>query len=126
MKTHCLMQSLDMEHIRHIFSKSKEASEASTSAHITPLQPGDVKCIDDVSDGEEMRWIRTGFKLIAEVCVHQLSNKQWPARDEHSKETSEGHMKQLQLKLVKRRLCTGCTQGGRHQAQSLACRASWG
>ena len=63
------MQSLDMEHIRHIFSKSKEASEASALAHITPLQPGDVKCIDDVSDGEEMRWIRTGFKLIAEVCV---------------------------------------------------------
>ncbi|CAK0787940.1 hypothetical protein CVIRNUC_011162 [Coccomyxa viridis] len=60
------IQSLDMEHIRHIFSKSKEASEASTSAHITPLQPGDVKCIDDVSDGEEMRWIRTGFRLIAE------------------------------------------------------------
>ena len=71
------MQSLDMEHIRHIFSKSKEASEASTSAHITPLQPGDVKCIDDVSDGEEMRWIRTGFKLIAEVCAHELSAKQW-------------------------------------------------
>ena len=77
LKTHDLMQSLDMEHIKHIFSRSKEASEASTSAHITPLQPGDVKCIDDVSDGEEMRWIRTGFRLIAEVRVHQLSTKQW-------------------------------------------------
>ena len=79
LKAPCLMQSLDMEHIRHIFSKSKEASEASTSAHITPLQPGDVKCIDDVSDGEEMRWIRTGFKLIAQVRVHQHSTMQWPA-----------------------------------------------
>ena len=67
------MQSLDMEHIKHIYNRSKDASEASTNAHITPLQPGDVKRIDDVSDGEEMRWIRTGFKLIAEVRKRQLS-----------------------------------------------------
>ena len=61
------MQSLDLQHIKHIFEKSTEAAEASSSTQITPLQPGDVKCIDNVSDGEEMRWIRAGFKLIAQV-----------------------------------------------------------
>ena len=65
-------QSLDLQHIKHIFEKSTEAAEASSSAQITPLQPGDVKCIDSVSDGEEMRWIRAGFKLIAQV---QLINQ---------------------------------------------------
>ncbi len=63
----CVLQSLDLAHIKHIFKRSKEASEDTTSAQITPLQPGDVKCIDDVSNREEMRWIRSGFKLIAQA-----------------------------------------------------------
>ena len=61
------LQSLDLEHIRYILKKSKDAAEANSAAQISPLQPGDIKCIDDVSDGEEMRWIRAGFKLIAQV-----------------------------------------------------------
>jgi len=61
------VKSLDLEHIRYILKRSKEAAEANSAAQIAPLQPGDIKCIDDVSDGEEMRWIRAGFKLIAQV-----------------------------------------------------------
>ncbi len=77
------MQSLDLEHIKHIFEKSTEAAQASSSTQIAPLQPGDVKCIDSVSDGEEMRWIRAGFKLIAQVPLLFWAHAQ-PFADERS------------------------------------------
>ena len=63
---------MDLDHIKHIFRKSKEAAEAGDGDQISPLQPADVKCIGDVSEGEEMRWIRSGFKLIAQVSCLRL------------------------------------------------------
>ena len=49
--------------------RAQRQQKPAAAPKITPLQPGDVKCIDSVSDGEEMRWIRAGFKLIAQVRV---------------------------------------------------------
>lgn len=58
-----------MERVAKILEASKAAAKATSDAVIEPLAEEDVKRIDQVSDGEEMRYIQTGFKLIAEV-VH--------------------------------------------------------
>ncbi len=63
-------QGIDLARVTKIFEASKAAAKAPSVAVIEPLAEEDVKRIDQVSDGEEMRWIHTGFKLIAEVCSH--------------------------------------------------------
>ncbi|BDA40449.1 UDP-N-acetylglucosamine diphosphorylase 1 [Coccomyxa sp. Obi] len=60
------LQEVDMDQLQRIFDASKAAAKAPTSAVIEPLHEGDVKRVDGVFDGEEMRWIQLGFKLIAE------------------------------------------------------------
>ena len=61
------VQDVDTEQLQRIFDASKAAAKAPISAVIEPLQESDVKRVDSVLDGEEMRWIQLGFKLIAEV-----------------------------------------------------------
>lgn len=61
------VQDVDTEQLQRIFDASKAAAKAPTSAVIEPLKEGDVKRVDGILDGEEMRWIQLGFKLIAEV-----------------------------------------------------------
>jgi hypothetical protein len=63
----CWPQSIHLEYVARIFQASKTASKAPHDANVEPLAEGDVTRIDQVSDGEELRWIRVGFNLIAEV-----------------------------------------------------------
>lgn len=60
-------QDVDFDQVERIFHASKAASKVSHSTVIEPLREGDVKRVDGVLDGEEMRWIQLGFKLIAEA-----------------------------------------------------------
>lgn len=61
------MQDVDFEHVEHIYEASKEVAKAASSGVVEPLREGDVKRVDGMLDGEEMRWIQLGFKLIAEA-----------------------------------------------------------
>jgi hypothetical protein len=60
-------QDVDLDQVERIFNASKAAAKVPHSAVIEPLREGDVKRVDGVLDGEEMRWIQLGFKLIAEA-----------------------------------------------------------
>ena len=65
-------KELDLDHIDRIYAASKEDAAkgaSSPSAAITPLRPGDVRRVDDISDGEELRWMNLGFRLIAEAST---------------------------------------------------------
>ena len=61
------VQDVDLDQVERIFNASKAAAKMPHSAVIEPLKEGDVKRVDGVLDGEELRWIQLGFKLIAEA-----------------------------------------------------------
>ena len=62
-----MLQRLDLSHVEHVYQASKQSDKQPAGAAITPLQPTDVRRVDDISDGEEMRWGRLGARLIAEA-----------------------------------------------------------
>lgn len=66
---HCaVLQAVDVEHLSASFAASQAAERAAGSAEAAqPLQDADVQCIDAITDGQELRWIQTGFRLVAEV-----------------------------------------------------------
>ncbi|KAK9843554.1 hypothetical protein WJX81_008640 [Elliptochloris bilobata] len=61
------MQAVDLEHLGASFAASEaDKREAGGAEPAQPLQDADVQTIDGVSDGQELRWIKTGFRLVAE------------------------------------------------------------
>jgi hypothetical protein len=67
------VQGLDLGHVKRIFEASQQALKDTAAARITPLRPSDVRRVDDISDGEEMRWGRLGARLIAEARLSSLA-----------------------------------------------------
>lgn len=63
-----VLQAMDLEHLCASFAASQAAERAAGGAEAAqPLQDADVQCIDALTDGQELRWIQTGFRLVAEV-----------------------------------------------------------
>ena len=63
-----VLQAVDLEHLSASFAASRAAERAAGGADAAqPLQDADVQCIDALTDGQELRWIQTGFRLVAEV-----------------------------------------------------------
>lgn len=60
-------QALDLDQIDRIFQASRASDGKADPAAITPLRAADVRRVEDISDGEELRWFRLGFRLIAEA-----------------------------------------------------------
>ncbi len=64
-----MLQAADLEHLSASFAASQAAERAAGGAEAAqPLQDGDVQRIDALTDGQELRWTQTGFRLVAEVA----------------------------------------------------------
>ena len=63
---------MDLDHLGASFAVYQAAErEAGGAEAAEALRDADIQTMDSISDGQEMRWIQTGFQLVAEVwlCV---------------------------------------------------------
>ena len=74
-----VLQAVDLDHLGASFAASQAAErEAGGAEAAEALTDGDIQTLDSISDGQEMRWIQTGFQLVAEVwlcVVHGTSGR---------------------------------------------------
>lgn len=65
-----VLQAVDLGHLGASFAASQAAErEAGGAEAAEVLRDTDIQTMDSISDGEEMRWIQTGFRLVAEVWL---------------------------------------------------------